>query len=99
MSKTVTIGISDLNVVSVTSWLWYARGLCVGICLYDRVTKIAGLVHIMLPFSELAPGNTQPHRYADTGIVALVRKMEQQGANAGRLQAKIAGVSDVCCYR
>jgi len=92
MSKTITVGISDLNVVKAPDQLvTYALGSCIGICLYDRVTKIAGMAHIMLPFSELAPGNNQPYRYADTGIVALIKKMEQMGANAGRLQAKIAG--------
>ena len=33
----------------------------------------------------------QEHRFADTGIVALVKKMTSMGANPSRLKAKIAG--------
>ena len=46
----ITVGSSDLNVAKGEDTLvTYALGSCVGICLYDRVTKIAGLSHIMLP--------------------------------------------------
>lgn len=55
MSKTVTVGISDLNVVrSPDVLVTYALGSCAGICLYDPVTHIAGMSHIMLPSSGMA---------------------------------------------
>lgn len=87
------MGISDLNVVKAPDQLvTYALGSCVGICLYDRVTKIAGLSHIMLPsIKEQTSGTAQPYRYADSGIDALVKMMQKAGANTTRLQAKIAG--------
>ena len=93
MSNTIIVGISDLNIVKSPDILvTYALGSCVGICLYDNSMKIAGLSHIMLPSSELiAAGNNQPYRYADTAIVALIKKMELLGANRLRMKAKIAG--------
>ena len=92
MSSTVTVGISDLNVVKAPDVLvTYALGSCVGICLYDSMTKVAGLSHIMLPSSSLNNDTRQACRFADTAIVILVKKMEQAGASPRRLKAKIAG--------
>lgn len=92
MSKSVTIGISDLNVVKSPDILvTYALGSCAGICLYDAVAKVAGLSHIMLPSSSLSRDPGQEYKFADTAIVILVKKMEQMGARSSRLQAKIAG--------
>lgn len=93
MSKTVTVGIADLNVVRAPDILvTYALGSCVGICLYDPAVKLAGLAHIMLPSStQLSNITNQPHKFADTAIVELVKKMEGMGASRVRIKAKIAG--------
>ena len=92
MSKTVTVGISDLNVVRAPDILvTYALGSCVGICLYDSTAKVAGLSHIMLPSSELSRDPAQAMRFADTAIKILIRKMEAEGARGIRMKAKIAG--------
>lgn len=93
MSTTVTVGISDLNVVKAPDGLvTYALGSCVGICLYDPVTKVTGLSHIMLPDStQIASSATQPYKFADTAIPLLVQKMAAMGALQIRIKAKIAG--------
>lgn len=93
MSKTVTVGIADLNVIrSPDVLVTYALGSCVGICLLDSVARVGGLAHIMLPDSALiADGHQQPYKFADTGIAELVRLMEMQGARRGQMRAKIAG--------
>ncbi|MEM1485278.1 chemotaxis protein CheD [Oscillospiraceae bacterium PP1C4] len=92
MSSTITVGISDLNVVkSPDTLVTYALGSCVGICLYDPVQHIAGLSHIMLPSSALSSNPEQGYKFADTAIVILVKKMEEMGAKSIRLKAKIAG--------
>lgn len=92
MSKTITVGISDLNVAKSPDILvTYALGSCVGICLYDPTLKLAGLSHIMLPSSRLAPDANQAMKFADTAIVMLVKKMEAMGGRSVRFKAKIAG--------
>lgn len=93
MSQMIKVGISDLNVVKAPDTLvTYALGSCVGICLYDANTKIAGLSHIMLPNSkEMANMKQEIYKYADTAIVALVKKMTSMGARSVHLKAKIAG--------
>lgn len=93
MANLVTVGIADLNVVkSPDKLVTYALGSCVGICLYDKETKVAGLAHIMLPLStEAAGGGDNKRRYADTAIKELIQLMTRNGASAARLTAKIAG--------
>lgn len=94
MSKTITVGIADLNVVKTPDILvTYALGSCVGICLYDSKMKVAGLSHIMLP-SSIQMANvaaSQPMKFADSGIALLIQRMEHMGASRSRLTAKIAG--------
>lgn len=95
MSKTIVVGISDYNIATTGDVLvTYALGSCVGICLYDPVSKIAGLSHIMLPtITDFSDSNlkNQPGKYADTAIELLLQKMLDSGVVRIRLRAKIAG--------
>ena len=93
MSQTVTVGIADLNVVCAPDLLvTYALGSCVGICLYDNISKIAGLSHILLPCSkDIASASGQTMKFADTAIPHLINEMMKKGARQVCLKAKIAG--------
>jgi chemotaxis protein CheD len=92
MSKNIVVGISELAVAQVPDILvTYALGSCVGICLYDRVARVGGLSHILLPSSKASVRNMDKLKFADTAIPELVRKMEMSGADRNRLVAKIAG--------
>ena len=89
----ITVGISDLAVSKAPDVLvTYALGSCVGICLFDNTNKVGGLAHIMLPSSKDAI-NPQDNvvKFADTGILHLLRNLERAGANMSSLTAKIAG--------
>ena len=66
-------------------------GSCVGVCLYDQLKNIAGMVHIMLPESSNSKNNINRSKFADTGILDLISDMEKKGASKVRLIAKIAG--------
>lgn len=66
-------------------------GSCVGVCLYDASTKVAGMVHVMLPDSANTKNSTNRYKFADTGIADLVQAMEKIGASKSRMVAKIAG--------
>ncbi len=92
MSNLVTVGISDMNVVTKPDRLiTYALGSCVGICLYDAKAGIGGMSHIMLPSSTECIQNDNKLKFADTAIILLIRRMEQAGASKQRMLAKIAG--------
>ena len=45
----------------------------------------------MLPDSTSIRNNSNPAKFADTGIDELIKEMVEQGANRSRLVAKIAG--------
>ncbi|MCL1904074.1 MAG: chemotaxis protein CheD [Oscillospiraceae bacterium] len=90
----LSVGISDWKIgkppdVVVT----YALGSCVGICLYDKKTKIAGLSHIMLPESTGSGEGSGLNRmkFADTAIPDMFNKMLIMGASRATVTAKIAG--------
>lgn len=88
----ITIGIGDLNIAKEPNLLiTYALGSCVGICLHDPITKMAGMAHIMLPSSINMNADNNPYKYADIAIPALIRKLELAGVRKGNLKAKIAG--------
>ncbi len=93
MSKTINVGISDLNIAFAPDVLaTYALGSCVGICLFDKKSNISGLAHIMLPWSTDASNSADnKRRYADTGITELANLMRSKGANFQYVVAKIAG--------
>lgn len=67
-------------------------GSCIVVCLWDPEANVSGMVHVMLPDSAMARGDvSQPGKYADTAVPALVARMATKGASASRLVAKIAG--------
>lgn len=85
------IGIADMKIARGTGTLiTYALGSCIGICLYDPMIKLGGMVHIMLPES-LSSNNQNIFKYADTGIRETLRKMEVFGGQRQRMVCKIAG--------
>ena len=52
MAKMVKVGMADLNIChSPDAITTLGLGSCVGVALYDKNTKTAGLVHVMLPDS------------------------------------------------
>lgn len=93
MSEIIKVGMADLKTcVSPDGITTLGLGSCVGVALRDPVNKVGGLAHVMLPDST-AMKNSQQNiaKYADTGIVELLRQMKELGANQTRVVAKIAG--------
>lgn len=96
MTEIIKVGMADMNIAYCPEVLTtLGLGSCVGICLYDTSTKISGLVHIMLPSSAQIKNNSNPAKFADTGIVKLMEKMIEAGAKRSKLVSKIAGGSQM----
>ncbi|MDY5576883.1 MAG: chemotaxis protein CheD [Lachnospiraceae bacterium] len=96
MGEIIKVGMADLKVCAYPDSLTtLGLGSCVGIALYDSVTKITGLAHIMLPDSTKITRNENIAKFADTGIEETVRLMLAKGANKKRIVAKIAGGADM----
>lgn len=91
-SEDIRIGIADYNVTSSPNKLiTVGLGSCVGIALYDSVTKIGGLAHIMLPNSKEFSNVKNPVKFADLAIYILFETMQKKGANKRYIKAKIVG--------
>ncbi|TDT50634.1 chemotaxis protein CheD [Fonticella tunisiensis] len=90
--KDIKVGIGDLNVaLPPYRLITLGLGSCVGIALYDSISKVAGLAHIMLPDSSCFKNQKNPMKFADAAIPILIDKMLEKGASRVRLRAKIAG--------
>ena len=89
---TIKVGMADLNVCKAPDMITtLGLGSCIGIAVYDPVTKVGGLAHIMLPDSTQMRNNSNIAKFADTGIEELIKGVAAAGANKRRLVAKIAG--------
>lgn len=71
--------------------IWTILGSCVAVVLYDRVKKISGMNHYMLPlFNGKEPATEM---YGDIAIKKLISKMETMGSKTEDLEARIIGGS------
>ena len=92
MADMIRVGMADLNICKAPdSITTLGLGSCVGIVLYDKRNKIAGLAHVMLPDSTQIRKNTNLAKFADTGIDQLINELKIAGADIKSLTAKIAG--------
>ena len=92
MSDLIKVGMADFKVGrNPASLISYGLGSCVGIALYDSVTKVGGLAHIMLPDSTQARSSENPAKFADTALPLMLNEMIKLGAAKIRITAKIAG--------
>ncbi len=96
----IKVGMADLNVCKPPNALTtLGLGSCIGIVLYDPITKVSGLAHIMLPDSTQIKKNENKAKFADTAIVELVSVMGRMGARRSRLVAKIAGGAQMFAFK
>lgn len=89
MSETHSIGIADVKVVASPDKVRTVLGSCVGVALFDRVAKVGGMAHVMLPSSALGQGDKG--KFADTAVDILLDDVIKAGCKKDRLKAKITG--------
>jgi chemotaxis protein CheD len=68
-------------------------GSCVAVCLYDKVLKVGGINHYMLPLWN-GEGLASP-KYGNIAIEKLVERMGQMGSKRVNLIAKVFGGGEV----
>jgi len=87
----IVVGMADLKVAKNPDILTtLGLGSCVGITLFDRIQKIGGLAHVMLPTYKGFEGQNVA-KFADSAIIELLNQITRIGASRGSLVAKIAG--------
>lgn len=65
-------------------------GSCIGLALVDRAAGVAALAHVMLP-EAAEPSPSQPGKFADLAVPALVDAAVARGALRSRLEAALVG--------
>lgn len=99
MRNMIKVGMADLNVCKAPDAITtLGLGSCVGVVLYDPVSKVCGMVHVMLPDSTLIRQNDNVAKFADTGIRALLNKLQLMGIKKTNLLAKIAGGAQMFAF-
>ncbi len=95
----IVIGIADMKVsndpdeVLVT----YSLGSCIALAVYDPVVKVGGMIHYMLPDSNLdkQKAKERPFMFANTGIPVLFKSCFKLGAKKNRMIVRVAGGSQL----
>lgn len=95
-SEEVIVGMGELVVSNQPSMVLTCLGIgsCVAVCAFDPVTKVGGMVHIVLPRGDNTNGNN-PSKYANTAIPALLREISKYGGDKSRLIIKVVGGAQI----
>lgn len=88
-TRKTNVGMAQIAYGKEDGRLVAVLGSCVGVAVYHRETRTAGLAHVMLPQSH--NNITRPGKFADTAVAALVHHFTRRGIRAESLIAKIAG--------
>jgi chemotaxis protein CheD len=93
------VGVADMKLardpgdVIVT----HALGSCLGIAVHDPVTRIGGMLHVMMPLSNVNPekAKVNPFMFVDTGVPLFFRSLFEAGVVKGRMIVKVAGGASI----
>lgn len=91
----VIIGVGDMAVSNNAQVILstYALGSCIGVAAYDPVSRVGGILHLMLPDAGLSPERAakQPAMFANTGLPLLLRALAGLKAGRHRVRFLVAG--------
>ena len=95
----LTVGVGDLKISNDPEdvLITHALGSCIGVAVYDPEVNVGGLLHYMLPDSNVDPEKSKrsPFMFADTGIPYLFKSCYKLGAKKSRMLVKVAGGSQI----
>lgn len=97
--NTVVVSTADCKVSTDpdATLVTYGLGSCIALVAHDPSTKVAGMLHFMLPDSMIdrAKAEANPYMFADTGIPRLIGAMVERGANKRRMNIWAVGGAQV----
>ncbi len=95
----LVVGVADMKLSNNPDdvLITYSLGSCIGVVIYDPVEKVGGLLHYMLPESNIdgAKAKKNPYMFGDTGIPMLFRESYKMGAKKNRLKIVVAGGAQI----
>ena len=90
-----TVGVADLKISadSMDVLITYALGSCLGITVYDKKLKRAGLLHCMMPESSIDKDKAaeNPFLYVDSGMKFMLNDFYRSGSRKHDLIIRVAG--------
>ena len=99
MNNLVRVGMADYKICRPPQYLsTLGLGSCMGIVLYDPVSKWCGMAHVMLPDSKKINHSNNRMKFADTCLEDMLEELLKKGANRAKLVAKIAGGARMFAY-
>ena len=93
------VGVSDMKVGKKEGdvLITYALGSCIGIAVHDPTAKVGGMLHYMLPLSNVdyQKAKDNPYMFGDVGIPLLFKQLYRLGASKNNLEVRIAGGAEI----
>jgi chemotaxis protein CheD len=93
------IGIGELAVSNEPGSIiaTHAIGSCIAVCVFDPVAAVAGMLHFLLPESQInaSRAEQQPAAFADTGIPLLFQTAYEYGLDKKRAIVKLVGGAEI----
>ena len=91
----MVVGVADMAASNdpVAELVTYSLGSCLGVTVYDPVQQAGGLLHLMLPDSNInrQKAAAVPAMFVDTGLPRLFEAVHTLGGDRSRLMIKVAG--------
>ncbi len=90
------LGIGKLEITTKPGVILVTPGLgsCIGLAVYDKKSRMAGMAHVALPDSSICRGrdiSNEYGKYADTAVPAILERMLSLGSKRENLVIKIVG--------
>lgn len=72
-------------------------GSCIAMCVYDPISKIGSMTHIMLPRAR-TDKPSQPGKFADTAVPYVLKQLAAKGVPKSRLKVAISGGAELFTF-
>ncbi len=94
-ARTVVVHVADIKVSRDPGdeIVTYALGSCIAVVLFDPIRQVGGMIHYMLPLSQINPEKARdnPAMFADTGVPLLFESVYAAGGKKADLVVKVVG--------
>jgi len=92
MDKVLNVGLAEVKTAqSPQILITPPLGSCVCVVLYDELTGIGSMAHVMLPDINLAKSKENRAKFANTVVRIMLKEMIDMGVTRRRIKAKIVG--------
>jgi chemotaxis protein CheD len=95
----LVVGVADYKISATPGdeIITHGLGSCLGITANDPIAGVGGLLHVMLPASNVNPekAKSNPYMFVDSGVPIFFKALYEAGAQKGRLIIKVAGGAQI----